>query len=135
MDGATLTDKASTWHCLVLAVALALPALSFTQPGMEPPGAVADAGDPCCEAGSECPATSDNGPNDSSAPDDCCPDGCMDCYLPCCGGPVLLPVARVVCGPAPAGATLVSFAHDDPPSAHPWEIFHPPRIPGAARSA
>jgi hypothetical protein len=59
---------------------------------------------------------------------DCCPDGCHSCFLPCCAGPVSLHTCSAALGPNMASIKLVTKYHAHFYSAEPTTIYHPPRI-------
>lgn len=64
---------------------------------------------------------------DAENDEPCCPDGCEDCTLPCCGG------VTFAIGPSetslglPASTSIVLVAVDIPPDAETTGVFHPPR--------
>ncbi|MFN8178724.1 MAG: hypothetical protein U0167_12420 [bacterium] len=67
------------------------------------------------------------------APDDnpCCPDGCGDCGLPCCGGVPSTPLAlpALVDGPGLPSTDLVPLLHPRPLRSRPHacDLDRPPR--------
>jgi hypothetical protein len=80
--------------------------------------------DECCDQAT--PAPSPEAPGDG---DDCCPNACQSCPLPCCGGSVAV-TGALLAGMIGPGATSVvpptSSAHSS--ASDPREIDHPPRI-------
>lgn len=106
---------------LLVAIALAMASVP-TEALSDVDGHVGD--DTCC--------AHDDGPlaHASSAPvdEDCCPSGCKDCFLSCCGGPVSSSTSSVVLDLRQDSTGSVTPDSDDFSLSHPTEIFHPPRF-------
>jgi hypothetical protein len=85
------------------------------------------AGDTCCipDGTHGVQETGDN--SGVPADDDCCPGGCHPCFLPCCAGPVSLCPPTFLPDPNPGLTAFVAHYESRLSSAHPGEIFHPPR--------
>ena len=101
----------------------------------------------CCAAGdTECrdvqavagqgcgaPCTSERSDTQSCSPgsgcDPCCPDGCTNCHLPCCGGPPVAWVPSVSIAPSAIAVVTAAEIDRSLPPAVPHRIFRPPRFP------
>ena len=62
-------------------------------------------------------------------PDDepCCPDGCSQCSLPCCGGVTLGIAPPITSLDFPSAASIVSIASGIFSTIEVTNVFHPPR--------
>ena len=111
---------------LLVVIALAMTSVSTDAfGGME----VATESDACCDRCDEkSPASGQELP---SAPvdEDCCQNGCPNCFLPCCAG------GLVAFGPSSETLGLNLASVGSPPqydccfsSGYPGEIFHPPHV-------
>jgi len=79
----------------------------------------------CCDPDGRCADRTDPG---DTPEDDCCPNGCDHCPLPCCGnGAALLDASAIAPLVPPAATDLVSAVEISASGSDPRGIYHPPR--------
>ncbi len=111
---------------VLLGIALVL---TLALPPMEAMGDVdAQVEEDMCCAPCKGPVT-ESSSDEASTPldEDCCPDGCHNCFLPCCAGPVCLQTSFAALGPYMASVSFVAKYHAHFYTAEPSTIYHPPR--------
>jgi len=111
----------------IFLVALALAVVSVPSEALSADGGQIGS-DACCAQGEE-PST-DATECDTSVPldEDCCPNGCEDCFLTCCYGPVSLRTPSGILELTQDSTGSVPPSGDDFSVTRPKEIYHPPRF-------
>jgi len=114
------------FNAIVLLIAVSLGAVSV--PIVAAPATNGHSDSDACCAPDESRATECAGEQDAPSDEDgCCPNGCRDCFLPCCGGAVTSLTASPAFSPVWGPATSVASAVEDFSSVSAADVFHPPR--------
>ena len=111
---------------LLVVIALALTSVpTEASGGME----VAAESDACCAQCDEPPAPSGSEKPSAPVDEDCCQNGCPNCFLPCCaGGLVAFGTSLEIQGPHLASVDSPARYDCCFSSGYPGEIFHPPHV-------
>jgi len=104
---------------MVVVTSLLAEAISATdlRPGSDAP----------CAQGDECCAPAVPNASDAPAGEDCCPNGCDGCFLPCCTGIVFTLTSPVTLARSDGHLGTFPSYRSDVALADPREIYHPPR--------
>jgi len=126
-----------TWTRAIPAILLVLAmlghgALPLFQKALTKRAEVTVPRDSCCPSTAETPARpsrSQGAAIDRDVPsaDDCCPDGCIDCFLPCCHGPLAVYSQTEALASLSTAGPLVPTSATHPAPGDPLGIFRPPR--------
>ncbi len=121
-----MTVPGSGIGALILLIAFALVMTSVPAEAVNSPGGRART-DASCAHGDKSPVQASTGENGTSPHDDCCRNGCHDCVLSCCGGPVCFQTSSAVLDLNLDPSCYVFQLEANSDSDYLAGTFHPPR--------